>query len=104
MKRFSRILFYLRDQKGKIGLYVLFNFLSIIFSLVSLAMLAPFLQLLFNIEQLVTEKPVFEFTSTGLINYLKYLLSYLITNYGPVQALAAICITVIISVLFKNLF
>lgn len=104
MKRFSRIFFYLRNQKGRIGLYVLFNFLSIIFSLVSLAMLAPFLQLLFNIEGLITEEPVFSFTSSGIINYLKYLLSYLILHYGKIQALAAICITVILSVLLKNLF
>jgi subfamily B ATP-binding cassette protein MsbA len=104
MKRFSRILFYLRDQKGKIGLYVLFNFLSIIFSLVSLAMLAPFLQLLFGIEKKVLEEPVLTGSSTSIMNYLKYLLSYLIDHYGPVKALAAICITVIISVLFKNLF
>ena len=48
MKRFSTIFGYLRDQKGNIALYVLFNLLSIIFSLVSLAMLAPFLQLLFG--------------------------------------------------------
>jgi ABC-type multidrug transport system, ATPase and permease components len=104
MKRFSRIFFYLRNQKGKIGLYVIFNFLSIVFSLVSLAMLAPFLSLLFGLEERILEEPVFEWSSSGAITYLKYLLSYMITHYGEVTALAAICVTVIISVLFKNLF
>jgi ATP-binding cassette, subfamily B, bacterial MsbA len=103
MKRFSRIFFYLRNQKGKVGLYVLFNFLAIIFSLVSLAMLAPFLQLLFSKEPPVTVKPVFEFTSSGILAMLKYGLSYLITQYGQVRALASICITVIVSVFLKNI-
>lgn len=104
MKRFSRIFFYLRNQKGKIGLYVLFNFLSIVFSLVSLAMLAPFLQLLFGMETLLTEEPVVTPNSSSLINYLKYLLSQLIIKYDKVTALAVICVTVIISVLLKNFF
>ncbi len=104
MKRFSIILHYLRNQKGQILLYLLFILLSIIFSLVSLAMLAPFLQLLFGIEQLVEVKPDFTFSSSGIINYFKYLLSHLITTYGQTTALAAICVTVVLSILLKNLF
>ncbi len=57
MKRFSTILFYLRNQKGKILLYLIFILLSIVFSLLSLAMLAPFLQLLFGKEAPVRELP-----------------------------------------------
>ena len=104
MKRFSRILFYLRSQKGNIVLYVLFNLLSVIFSLVSLAMLAPFLQLLFGKEKLVNVKPVGEFSATGLMSSLKYELSQLIQAHSAVYALAAICITIIITIFLKNVF
>jgi subfamily B ATP-binding cassette protein MsbA len=104
MKRFSRIFFYLRDQKGKIVLYVVFNLLSILFSLVSLAMLAPFLKLLFSNEPPLTVKPAFVFNSDGVMLQLKYGLSYLIVNYGYAKALIAICLAIIISILFKNLF
>jgi subfamily B ATP-binding cassette protein MsbA len=104
MKRFSRIFFYLRDQKGKIVLYVVFNLLSILFSLVSLAMLAPFLKLLFLQEAPVTERPVWTFNSDGVMAQLKYGLSYLINNYGFAQALAIVCLVIIFSILFKNLF
>lgn len=86
------------------GLYLLFNFLSIIFSLVSLGMLAPFLQLLFGSEQAIIEEPVFKFNSTGIMNYLKFLLGRLITEHGPERALGIICIVLITSILFKNLF
>jgi subfamily B ATP-binding cassette protein MsbA len=104
MKRFSTILGYLRDQKGKIALYILFNLLSIIFSLVSLAMLAPFLQLLFGKEKLLNAKPGFTFSASGILDYLKYYLSTLIREHSEVYALGAICVIIIISVLFKNIF
>ncbi len=44
MKKFSLVFKYLAEKKANIALYFLFNLLSIVFSLVSLAMLAPFLQ------------------------------------------------------------
>lgn len=104
MKRFSTILFYLRDQKGKMGLYLLFNLLSVLFSLVSLGMLAPFLQLLFGMEDYPKEEPVFAFNSSGIMTTLKYQLGRLIDIHGPERALAIICTVLIISILFKNLF
>lgn len=104
MKRFSRIFFYLRDQKGKIVAYLVFNLLSIIFSLVSLAMLAPFLEVLFSDRAPVTEQPPFVFSSDGIMDQLGYGLSYLKINYGPAKALLAVCLVIIVSILFKNLF
>lgn len=104
MKRFSTILFYLRNQKGNILLYLIFILLSIVFSLLSLAMLAPFLQLLFGQEAGVHTLPEAEFSSKFVIAFLKFHLTSLIDNHSKVFALAAICITVVASVLLKNLF
>ena len=104
MKRFSRIFFYLRNQKSRIAGYLVFNVLSIIFSLVSLTMLAPFLDLLFSKEEPLTVRPVFTANSEGILSQLKYGLSYLIIHYGYPQALVAIVITIILSILLKNLF
>jgi subfamily B ATP-binding cassette protein MsbA len=104
MKRFSRILFYLRSQKTNIALYVLFNLLSIIFSLVSLGLLAPFLQLLFGLNKLVTEKPVFEASGISVVNYIKYMLSTMIVEHSAVYALGVICLTIVVTIFFKNLF
>ena len=107
MKRFSRILFYLRTQKRNIALYVVFNLLAILFSLVSLAMLAPFLQLLFGTEKLITAKPVMAGASLSagtILNYLKYFISRLILEQGTVYALGAICGIIITAIFFKNLF
>ncbi|NIM34391.1 MAG: ATP-binding cassette domain-containing protein [Hydrotalea flava] len=104
MKRFSRILFYLSSQKKNIVLYVIFNLLSIVFSLVSLAMLAPFLQLLFGKEKLMEVKPDFSYSANGMLNYLKYILSQLIRTHSEMYALAFICIIIILSIFLKNTF
>jgi subfamily B ATP-binding cassette protein MsbA len=104
MKRFSRIFFYLRNQKDRIIGYLVFNVLSIIFSLVSLTMLAPFLDLLFNKEKPLTKRPPLTWDSAGILDQLKYGLSYLIVHHGYPTALVAIVLTIIISILFKNLF
>jgi len=107
MKRFERILFYLRSQRKNIVLYVLFNLLSIAFSLISLVMLAPFLGLLFAKEKLITTKPNLRFPQDGadaVLAHLKYYLSVLIQEQGEVYALGAICIVIIIAIFFKNAF
>ena len=104
MKRFSIILKYLGDQKKNIVLYFVFNLLSVLFSLVSLAMLAPFLQLLFGKEKLKDAEPSFGFSANGLLEYIKYILSSLIKKHNEVYALAAICVIIIVTVLLKNIF
>jgi len=104
MKRFSRILFYLRSQKSNIALYVMFNILSILFSLFSIALVAPFLQILFGLEKLVTIKPKWAFTGSGVQNYLKYIISTEIKQYGAIYVLGAICVAIVISIFFKTLF
>ena len=104
MKRFSRILFYLRSQKRNIVLYVIFNLLSILFSLVSLAMLAPFLQMLFKKEKLLTVKPEWTLSATGMLDQVKFFISNIINQHSEVYALGAICVTIVVSIFFKNLF
>ncbi len=104
MKRFSIILRYLSDQKGNIGLYVLCNLMAVVFSLFSLAMLAPFLQLLFGREKAVETAPDFSFSATGLLDYFKYYIGTLIRDHGQLYALGAICVIILLSIFLKNLF
>ena len=107
MKKYSRIFNYLRFYKGNIALYFLFTVLSILFSLVSLGTLPFFLRLIFSHEKLVLEKPAAIHGSGDFINYINYEISHLIVvngDKGPVLALGLICLVVIISVMFKNVF
>jgi subfamily B ATP-binding cassette protein MsbA len=104
MKRFSTILKYLSDQKAYVALYFILNLLSVLFSLVSLTMLVPFLQLLFGKEKMVEQMPHLAFSSSSVLDYIKYVLGILIRDHGPVYALGAICIIIILSIFLKNLF
>lgn len=104
MKRFSTILKYLSDQKGYVALYFIFNLLSVLFSLVSLTMLVPFLQLLFGKEKMVEKMPRVTFSASSVLDYIKYILGILIREHGPIYALGAICVIIIFSIFLKNFF
>ncbi len=104
MKRFSTILKYLRDQKRYILLYFVFNLLSVLFSLVSIGMLVPFMQLLFGKEKVVEQAPQVTFSAASVLEYIKYVLGVLIREHGPAYALGAICVIIILSIFFKNFF
>ncbi len=104
MKRFSRILFYLRSQKKNIALYVLFILLSIIFSTVSFAIVPQFLQLIFKLEKPPKVEPAWHFSSDSLLDHLKYYLGYAIDHFGAVTALGGICVLIIIAIFLKNMF
>jgi len=104
MKRFSRILFYLKDKKQNIGLYIVFNLSSVLFNLVSLALLAPFLQMLFSTDKTNIVKPTFSFSANGVQDFIKFEMNQLIILHSKTYALAAVCILIVISVFFKNIF
>jgi subfamily B ATP-binding cassette protein MsbA len=104
MKKYSRIFKYLGNYKGQILLYFLFIILSVVFSIVSLGMLAPFFDLIFKQDgsgvQNQQENP--------LIHSLKELVIQQRDSTGIFSGvlgiLGLICIIIIISVLLKNLF
>ena len=80
------------------------NLFSQIFSLVSLTLIIPFLQLLFDKTPLVTEKPTFHISLNGVVDYFKYYQSELILSNGKEKALLFICVFVIAIFLVKNFF
>ncbi|NCU05166.1 MAG: ABC transporter ATP-binding protein [Chitinophagaceae bacterium] len=104
MKQFQRIFKYLRGYTGKIVLYFLCILLSIIFSMVSLAMLAPFLKLLFNPASQVTNRPEVIKSASDLLDFLMFHISKLINEQGQIQALAFICLIIVSAILLKNVF
>src|ERR1019366_1054512 len=108
MKRISRLLKYLADYKGKIGLYFLFNLLSILFGLFSFTMIIPVLNTLFKGKDAIpTSSAVVSPSSTGithLIQQAAYYFKNLILQQDRLNALAYICILVVVFTILKNLF
>lgn len=104
MKKFIRIISYIREYKAYMGLYTLFISLSIVFSLFSLGMLMPFMDLIFGINEL-SGAAVITAPSAGNIKEVLYsFLQKNIVQYGKVSALGWICLGFITTVLLKNVF
>ncbi len=103
MKKFYRVLAYIKPYLGYAGLNVIFNLFTIVFSLFSFALLIPFLNLLFGMNELVIEKPELGFTTASFLDYLNYEISSIIISEGKIQALVYICVILIVAFFFRNL-
>ena len=103
-KKYLRILAYVKPYAGYAILNVIFNLLVIVFSLVSFVMLIPFLNLLFGKEALVTENPGLSLNPDSAMEYLNYFISQIIISQGKVQALIFICLFLLGTFFFRNLF
>ena len=100
MKQYSRIFQYLKAYKGKIILYFLFTLLSIVFSIVSVSMLMPFLQLIFTGDQ----PTVTSGSKNAVIQWINTFITNLKDTEGKIPALGFICLLMISSIILKNLF
>ena len=110
MKRFFHILSYVRNYMRYAFLNVIFNILSVIFSLFSLTMIAPFLNLLFLKQAdeyatiLAKGVPVLKVSVDSLIDNFNYYLSKVIMENGKLHALIFICVMVVSIIFLKNVF
>ncbi len=103
MKKAYRVIAYIFPYWRQLSANLFFNIVSIIFSLFSLALLIPFLNLLFGINKLITAKPVLHFSTHSALDYLNYYISQIIIHQGKLQALVFICVIILVSFLFKNI-
>ena len=103
-KKLLRVLSYIKTYWAPALLNVVFNLLVIVFSLVSFVMLVPFLNLLFGMEELVATKPDLSLSPDSFLAYLNYYISRLIEQQGAMHALVFICIFLLVSFFFRNLF
>jgi subfamily B ATP-binding cassette protein MsbA len=106
MKQYSRIFTYLGNFKGKIFLYFLFTLLSIVFSIVSIGMLMPFIQLIFTNPkpECVDCSTVNTVSDNAVIQWISNLISQSINTRGKIPTLGFICLLMIGFILLKNLF
>lgn len=104
LKLMFKIFEYLRPYLGKALQNVLFNVLTAFFSIISMVLLKPFLDILFAAEL----PPLPDYASASFFNipvvwFNRTLISY-ITQHGYSAALFWVCIIIIICFFFKNLF
>ncbi|RYY98968.1 MAG: ABC transporter ATP-binding protein, partial [Chitinophagaceae bacterium] len=99
MNKYARIFRYLRNYKGAIALYTVTTLLSVAFSIVSMGMLIPFFNLIFEVDG-ASLKP----SSSPFINGIQGAMENIKDAQGKENALLYICGFIILATLLKNLF
>jgi ATP-binding cassette, subfamily B, bacterial MsbA len=103
VRNYFRLLRYVGVYKGYALLNILSNVLSVIFSLFSLTMVAPFLNVLFGQTQKYERVPWSFSVKSAFANFNHYLSEY-ISEHGKMQALVLISCMVVVLFFLKNMF
>ncbi len=105
MKKLLKIFRYVRPYWGFALLNILFNILSVLFSLFSFALFVPVLQMLFQTTEVPSSATPFSFGdfNTWKDNFYYYIGQW-ISNFGEIKVLLYICILIIVLYFFRNLF
>ena len=104
MKLLKKLNFLISGYWKSVILYFIYNILTAFFSLFSIAMIIPFLRILFGMDTTVTDPGVFELSASSIQLHVNYYFGYLLTQLGSVQTLGLVIIFVFLMILFKNLF
>ncbi|MBC7689974.1 MAG: ABC transporter ATP-binding protein [Aquabacterium sp.] len=97
MRNFFRIFKYIHIPKNKLSLYALYTLLATVFSLLSIGMLSPFMNIIFKPED--AAGTLQSNSVGGLKNYLEPII-----EKDKLTGLAIICVVIVIATLLKNLF
>lgn len=98
MNGFTRIINYLKGYKTLIYLSILCNVLLSLFTVISIPVIIPFFQLLFD------RMPTAKANASGIEAWLNHQFTSLIQNFGKETALVYVCLLIVIIFFFKNLF
>ncbi len=104
MKNLLKVLRYAIPYWGFALLNILFNIISVVFSLVSFAAVIPVLNILFKLEKPVLVPPAFEWSFDALKQNFYFEIGKMIEQFGELTTLAYICIVIVTVFFLKNLF
>jgi subfamily B ATP-binding cassette protein MsbA len=104
MKKYLHVIKYALRYKSNIFLMLLANIFYSVFSVFSLALIVPFLSVLFQQDKPVIIKPEFTLSVTAITDTFSFYLGQMISIYGEVYALILIAITMIMLSFLSNLF
>ncbi len=112
MKNLIKILKYVIPYWGQASLNVLFNILSILFSLASFTLFIPVFQILFKTSEAPIENVEivgFSLNSMGeyfdsIKNAFYFQIGKIISDQGEMQVLLYVCVTIIVLYFLRNLF
>lgn len=103
-RSFWRLLGYLRAYRLNVAMSILSNVLMAIFTVLSIPLISPFLELIFQAEVQAVPRPEVRFSVQGFEQYLNYYLTKLIVEQGREKALLFVCLSILGIFFAKNLF
>ncbi len=105
MKVFWRFFKYLKPYKKPLILANIMMILYVIFSLLAIGLIMPFINLLFN-QQAQASQPTapISFSFFHLKEYLSYTLTEIASKYSKIDLIVYLCVGMIIVYFLKNLF
>jgi subfamily B ATP-binding cassette protein MsbA len=104
MNKFKRLFAYTRPYSKYVGLNIVFNIFSVIFGLFTIAMVIPFLRLIFKLEDTTQAATPAMGGMQHAKEYFYGQLSGFINLYGQQYALLMLCLGIVILFFLKNLF
>lgn len=107
MKTYLRILQYARPFADFLPLYLLYTVLGIFFGIGNLALMIPMLNVLFEQTSSAAVPallPAFALSLDYLTGTFNYVFAQVIADYGKLGALLFVCLVLITSVFFSNVF
>ncbi len=93
MKKYRRILRYIGQYKGKISLYFFFTLLATFCSVISLGMLAPFVEIIFKSGSSNAQQAALQ--CNAVRPNIKNIIQQAVTTNGKMQALGIICLLMV---------
>ncbi|MEM1357888.1 MAG: ABC transporter ATP-binding protein [Bacteroidota bacterium] len=104
MESFRRLLGYMGNYRGLVWLAILSNVLTAVFTMLSVPLLQPFLNILFEQTEAVRELPESVMSVEGIEQFAGYYVTQWIDQSGKDVALAYVCGFILATFLLKNLF
>ena len=104
MHYFFKITKYLKPYYSFAVLNIFTNIISVLFSLISLTMVIPFLGILFETQKKIYNPQPLSFNANAIKDNFYAIISSIIDEKGKIEALLFICLLVLFTFFFRNLF
>lgn len=104
MDKVKRIFKYIAPYKMAVAFNVFFSFLSAVFSVFSVVMIIPVLNILFEMQPIVTEPLAFKLSTDAITHNFYYFSSTLMLRYGSVTTLVVVGFFAVFMSFLKNAF
>ncbi len=104
MRRFLRLLNYLTPYKWYVSQNILYNILGAFFAIFSFAMVIPFLRVLFENQDVVSDPMEFKLSTKYFMHTLNYYMGRIMQRWGEAGALVLVSMLVVTLSLLKNGF